>query len=298
MRVHSGVLPYPCEYPGCSKRFRWKSSLKPHVRVHLSEPPLNGVFTPSGGNILAGNITPVETLQERLAAVSRALQSHVGVNAPSPKPVFQAIPLNLPSEQVFTEAQNSPISIIPSSLSSICLVAKSETREDREGREYMCTFPDCKQTFPRLSSLLEHEKISFHEGSHPSIARALFHNPENRHVEGGEIDLSCDSVLSRSQGSVGTEGASFTMVSSVEDLQAPMVNVTDLWESDLDIVDPLLEVSEGFESEKAVDMLSGDCQSGTSMSKEQDTECNFTEARWKLGVEGNTKSTMDFSFSF
>lgn len=34
MRIHSGVLPYACDFPGCDKRFRWKSSLKPHVRMH------------------------------------------------------------------------------------------------------------------------------------------------------------------------------------------------------------------------------------------------------------------------
>lgn len=37
MRVHNGALPYHCSFPGCTERFRWKSSVKPHMRLHLSE---------------------------------------------------------------------------------------------------------------------------------------------------------------------------------------------------------------------------------------------------------------------
>lgn len=34
MRVHTGAMPYRCEEPGCSKSFKWSSSLQYHRRTH------------------------------------------------------------------------------------------------------------------------------------------------------------------------------------------------------------------------------------------------------------------------
>mmetsp|Transcript_42029 Transcript_42029/g.164620 ORF Transcript_42029/g.164620 Transcript_42029/m.164620 type:complete len:143 (-) Transcript_42029:2107-2535(-) len=34
MRIHTDVLPYACDDPGCKKRFKWSSSLQYHKRTH------------------------------------------------------------------------------------------------------------------------------------------------------------------------------------------------------------------------------------------------------------------------
>lgn len=302
MRVHSGVLPYPCEFPGCTKRFRWKSSLKPHVKVHLaagytlnSSPCSSANFGISKAK-KSGALMP----QEENSRTTVRLNNPV---TPAGKAVFRGALLSLPSQNFLTEtprdADCSPTAVMDSSFFESSVTPGNVPHS----RQYYCTFAGCGEKFNRMSHLLEHEILVSHQGSRPQVARVLFQDSHNQKecANENEIDLTCDSVLSDSQASYETDVVSFTLDSHVEDASGVFdgVSITeDLWKNDLTIMDPFMDLSINFGAgNKVMDVLSSaECSSGVS---EMNTEegVSLTEPQWMLPSTGSTTSTADFTAS-
>lgn len=247
MRVHSGVLPYSCHFPGCTKRFRWKSSLKPHVKVHLAS-----------GDTVSSSATAASLGATASLPSGDCVQSQTQLL--SPKPVFVPVqwkatareaPVTCPSltslDQSEKASQKSPAAVTET---SFC--ATQSPQMLRESGHLYCSFTGCDQRFARLSHLFDHENAEKHRHNQVPIARVLFQDSQDPPsiTEQGEIDLSCNSVLSGSQCSFNTGVVSFAL-DSPQDCSA--VNGTDadeeLWKSGLSVMDPFLDLSATFDAE-------------------------------------------------
>lgn len=154
-----------------------------------------------------------------------------------------------------------------------------------------------------MSHLLEHESLAGHQGNRPQVARVLFQDShdQGQSVREKEINLTCDSVVSESQGSHDTEVVSFTLDSDTEDASSVFdaVPITeDLWENDLTVMDPFMDLSIGFGAgNKVMDMLSPeDCGSMVSVLNTPET-FSLTETQWLLPSTASTNSTADFTAS-
>lgn len=303
MRVHSGVLPYPCEFPGCTKRFRWKSSLKPHVKVHLASMDPMHSSPCSSANYSSGKKCDGILFPTQFEENSQAEKYH--------QPSFPEISNGSRSLNAMI-IKESPQSIVPATRldlgSSPSAIAISELPVgprpldvgENSSPLYHCTFPSCGESFGRISYLLDHESFMGHRGSRLQVARVLFQDAtdQDQNMNEGEIDLTCNSVLSESQ--VSDDVLSFTLDSRQEDVpntSEPPSITADLWKGDIGINDPFAGISSGIETESsAIDMLSAEectAQVPTSIPE----YVPLTEQHWLTPLSGGTTSTSDFTAS-
>jgi hypothetical protein len=68
LRVHTRELPYACRAPGCTKRFRWRSSLTSHARLHLQ--------TRTGDDADAGSIVALPFATLHSVNADRTMPQH------------------------------------------------------------------------------------------------------------------------------------------------------------------------------------------------------------------------------
>lgn len=60
-RIHSGIRPHVCDYPGCNKQFIQRSALTVHARVHTGEKPH---MCERCGKVLCYEILPSQLIKE------------------------------------------------------------------------------------------------------------------------------------------------------------------------------------------------------------------------------------------
>lgn len=301
MRVHSGVLPYPCEFPGCTKRFRWKSSLKPHVKVHLASGHTHFSSACSSANfgISETKESGAPMQQEEIAHTAVRLNNLV---TPSGKEIFHGGLLSLPSRIFLTETPRDTDCSPTAVMDSLFFESSGVSDDVTYSRQHYCTFSGCGEKFTRMSHLLEHEILASHQGRRPQVERVLFQDSHNQNDSASEkeIDLTCESVLNDSQASVETGIVSFTLNSHVEDASAVLdgVSITeDLWKHDLNVMDPFMNLSINFGAgNKMMDVLSNaDCSFGVSALNTEGL--SRTEPQRMLPSTGSTTSTVDFTAS-
>ncbi|KAI0566384.1 hypothetical protein FGB62_9g212 [Gracilaria domingensis] len=236
-RVHSGVLPYPCEFPGCTKRFRWKSSLKPHIKVHQQHSNLELE------NLAASSVSSATASGTPLLS-DPSVEKHV-INSSSSTLLPMSEGTLRPSSP---RPQPSPTAINQST----ALESTAWTQHTPEGRRYFCSYPACNATFVRFSHLLDHENSSVHyPQTKPNTSRALFSNEVEQNLS---MDIRTSSVLSES--SDETDVLSFTFssprVDAVPNTEVPISDLTEnLWKSELHLDDPFGDFSMGFQAKDA-----------------------------------------------
>lgn len=271
MRVHSGVLPYPCHFPGCSKRFRWKSSLKPHIRVHLASGHLPPPTSSSDTN------TPIPSAQsadkhaninfnQNTTQQPQLTQAHI-LTEKSLNP-----PPNLPPFSSVQSGDQSPTSV------NAPVPEMSHNRDTR--KDIQC----------RIDSAL------LYPPTKPPVVRVLF---QDSHVhqqfdEGGEIDLSTDSVLSSSVTSNETDGFTFTLDSPIErsDDSTDKTLTDHLWKSDIQVMDPFEDLPID-DTESNFELLSS--LEGTTGISANSTEQHVSDPQWIFSSGESTVSSADFT---
>lgn len=296
MRVHSGALPYPCHFPGCTKRFRWKSSLKPHVKVHLAS-----AYTITSSPTTATSFNPVVSVQALQRAESSLPVSVANAECTTllPKTVSAGGIFYVPPKvcmRRFTNANDT----FPAAMkdSSFCTMTHTPNEELKDWDQvYSCSFVGCGQNFTRLSHLLDHESAEKHSRGQVPVNQILPHNSQDQEylMEKKEIDLSCNSVLSGSQSSFDADVGPFTLDSLQYSLPVRRTAVDeDLWKNELSIMDGhFLDLSATPTAESNDDESPSSYNSNVSISNEK--HLRPPDYRWMRQPLGCSSSNGEFS---
>lgn len=293
-RIHSGELPYLCQFPGCTRRFRWKSSLKPHVKVHLA----------SGHTITS---SPTATSLDAAVSVPTRGQGNLSLQVSPANAALTTLPprtvsgerfFTTPSRVCLQDTANAKDKY-PAAVRESCSCATRGPREVREGDQiYSCSSVGCGQHFVRLSHFLDRERAERNRRGPVSMARILLHDsqgPEDL-KEQGEIDLSCNSVLSSSQPPFDTDKVSFTLDSPQYRSASTMKAVDgDLWKSEFNVMNPFLDCSATFEVGNNDGGTFSSCISNLPTSNGQ--YLGHPNSPWMRQSKGCSLSNHDFSNS-